>query len=369
MNFQLLGNDASARRGRIECARGSIETPAFMPVGTQGTVKSLSPEEIRATGAEIILGNTFHLMLRPGTDVIEAHGGLHEFMHWDGPILTDSGGFQVFSLKSLRKISEERVEFRSPVNGDKVFLSPEEAINIQLKLRADIIMAFDDCTAYPADLSTSRESMELSMRWAARCRKTHLEQPNGSALFGINQGGMHEQLRSESLDKLLDIEFDGYAIGGLSVGEPKEDMLRILRHTAPQMPVDKPRYLMGVGTPEDLVLAVAEGIDMFDCVMPTRHARHGHLFTSRGVLRLRNHKYAADTNPIDENCTCYTCKNYSRSYLRHLDQCRETLGIRLTSIHNIHFYQELMNNLRKAIENQQFVTFAKEFLAAQVEHQ
>ena len=327
MQFELLAQDGNARRGQLHLAHGWVQTPVFMPVGTYATVKAMTPEELRGIGAQIVLGNTFHLMLRPGTEVIEAHGGLHGFMHWDGPILTDSGGFQVFSLKTLRKITEEGVSFRSPINGDQVFLSPERCVQVQHALGADIIMVFDECTPYPADLDQARDSMQLSMRWAARCRLVHDAHP--AALFGIVQGGMYPELRSDSLAGLVDIGFDGYAIGGLSVGEPTEEMLRILSHTVVQMPDRRPRYLMGVGTPEDIVEAVRLGVDMFDCVLPTRNARNGHLFTDSGVLRIRNARFRSDLGPLDPACGCYTCANYSRAYLHHLDKSGEILGARL----------------------------------------
>ncbi len=348
MCFEILAESGPARRGRVHLARGVVDTPAFMPVGTCGTVKAMTAEELTVSGAQIILGNALHLMLRPGTEVIARHGGLHEFMHWPGPILTDSGGFQVFSLGALRKISEQGVEFRSPINGDRIFLSPEGSIAAQEALGVDIMMVFDECTAYPADEALTRASMELSLRWAARCREAHADKPG--ALFGIVQGGMFEALRSASLEQLVALGFDGYAIGGLSVGEPKAEMLRILTHTAAQMPKAAPRYLMGVGTPEDLVEAVRRGIDLFDCVLPTRNARNGHLFTSRGTVRIRNSAHKADTNPLDPGCDCYTCRNYSRAYLHHLDRSGEILGARLNTIHNLHFYQRLMSRLRAAIE-------------------
>jgi queuine tRNA-ribosyltransferase len=332
-----------------------------MPVGTYGSVKSLSPNEIHDIGAHIILGNTFHLWLRPGLDVIAAHGGLHKFMGWDGPILTDSGGFQVWSLGDLRKISEEGVKFRSPINGDSCFLTPEESMRIQKVLNSDIVMIFDECTPYPATVKQASESMQLSLRWARRSKDAHQGNPN--ALFGIIQGGMYEELRDISLNGLVDIGFDGYAIGGLSVGEPKEDMLRILAHTAPQMPQDKPRYLMGVGTPEDLVAAVSNGVDMFDCVMPTRNARNGWIFTRNGDLKLKNARYKLDTGPIDPECSCYTCQNFSRAYLHHLFRLGEILGARLNTLHNLHYYQELMAGMRTAIENHTFEAFKRDFAA------
>jgi queuine tRNA-ribosyltransferase len=347
MKFELLGQDGVARRGRMRFARGTVETPAFMPVGTYGTVKAMTPEELRATGAEIILGNTFHLMLRPGTAVVRAHGGLHRFMHWDGPILTDSGGFQVFSLGSIRRLSEQGVRFQSPIDGAPVFLGPEEAIAVQQALGADILMVFDECTPYPASEPEARASMELSLRWAERSKAAHAGHPG--ALFGIVQGGMYEHLREISLTGLKQIGFDGYAIGGLSVGEPKPEMLRILGHLAPQLPADRPRYLMGVGTPEDLVEAVRRGMDMFDCVMPTRNARNGWLFTHDGVLKIRHARYATDLAPLDPRCDCYTCRHYTRAYLRHLHQSNEILGARLNTLHNLHYYQRLMQGLREAI--------------------
>lgn len=361
MKFDLLAQDGFARRGRLTFERGTIETPAFMPVGTYGSVKSMTPEEVKATGAEIILGNTFHLMLRPGTEIISAHGDLHDFMQWRGPILTDSGGFQVFSLGELRKITEQGVHFSSPVNGSKVFLGPEESMAVQRALGSDIVMIFDECTPYPADVDTAAKSMELSLRWAKRSKEAHGDNP--SALFGIVQGGMHEQLRQISLDGLMEIGFDGYAIGGLSVGEPKEDMLRILDFLAPVMPQDKPHYLMGVGRPEDLVEGVMRGVDMFDCVMPTRNARNGHLFVHQGVIKIRNSRFKSDTKPLDPYCDCYTCQNYSRAYLHHLDKTGEMLGPRLNTIHNLHYYQTLMSGLRQAIENNTLTQFRQEFYA------
>jgi queuine tRNA-ribosyltransferase len=341
--------------------RGAVETPAFMPIGTYGTVKAMTPEELREVGAEIILGNTFHLMLRPGTQVIRAHGDLHGFMHWQGPILTDSGGFQVWSLKELRKITEEGVSFQSPVNGDKVFLAPEDSIRIQHELGSDIIMVFDECTPYPATEQQARESMELSLRWARRSREAH--GAHAAALFGIVQGGMYAELRRESLDGLLQIGFDGYALGGLSVGETEAERLAVLESVEPQLPKDRPRYVMGIGTPEDLVDAVARGMDMFDCVLPTRNARNGHLFTSEGVVRIRNSAYQEDTRPLDPACSCYTCRNYSRAYLRHLDKCGEILGPRLMTVHNLHFYLSLMRDMRAAIEAGRFGAWAGEYLS------
>jgi queuine tRNA-ribosyltransferase len=359
MKYTLHISDGLARRGTLDLAHGSVETPAFMPVGTYGTVKAMSPLELREIGAQIVLGNTFHLWLRPGLDVIEAHGGLHRFMGWDGPILTDSGGFQVFSLGALRKITEEGVKFQSPVNGDRCFLSPEESMHIQRVLNSDIVMIFDECTPYPADENTAAESMRLSLRWAARSKAAHGDNPN--ALFGIVQGGMHEHLRDESLRELEHIGFDGYAIGGLSVGEPKEDMQRILRHTAPQLPQHKPRYLMGVGTPEDIVAAVAQGIDMFDCVMPTRNARNGMMFTRLGDIKIKNAQYRMDMRPLDEQCGCYTCRNFTRAYLHHLHRIGEILGARLNTIHNLYYYQQLMGEIRTAIEAGVFAEFVAQF--------
>ncbi|MCL4123884.1 UNVERIFIED_CONTAM: hypothetical protein GTU68_056595 [Idotea baltica] len=331
-----------------------------MPVGTYGAVKSLSPAELKEMGADIILGNTFHLWLRPGTEIIKKHGTLHDFNGWDKPILTDSGGFQVFSLGKMRKLTEDGVTFKSPINGSKVFLSPEISIQVQRDLGSDIVMCFDECTPYPATEKEAKDSMELSMRWAQRSKDAHGDNP--SALFGIIQGGMYEHLRDESLEKLKEIDFDGFAIGGLSVGEPKDEMIKILDHTAHQMPEDKPRYLMGVGTPKDLVEAVYRGVDMFDCVMPSRNARNGHIFTSEGTIRIRNSKFKEDTTALDPNCDCYTCKNFSRSYLHHLDKTKEILGSRLNTIHNLYYYQKLMKDIRQAIEEERFDEFRKEFL-------
>jgi len=363
MQFQLIKQDGNARRGQLQFERGVVDTPSFMPVGTYGTVKAMTPEELQDLGAQIILGNTFHLMLRPGTEVIQAHGDLHDFMHWQGPILTDSGGFQVFSLGAMRKITEQGVHFSSPVNGDKVFLGPEESMRVQRELGADIVMCFDECTPYPADETQVRESMQLSLRWAQRCRDAHGASHNDkpAALFGIIQGGMNKALRSESLQGLTSMEFDGYAIGGLSVGEPKEDMARIMTHCCAEMPTDKPRYLMGVGTPTDLLEAVCQGVDMFDCVMPTRNARNGHLFIRGGQIRIRNAKYKSDTRPLDENCGCYPCRNYSRAYLRHLDKTGEILGARLNTIHNLYYYQQLMAELRNAIAEQRLDQYRREY--------
>jgi queuine tRNA-ribosyltransferase len=365
LQFDLLATDAGARRGRIRLMRGVIETPAFMPVGTYGTVKAMTPEELREVGAQIILGNTFHLLMRPGNELIRAHGGLHKFMHWDGPILTDSGGFQVWSLTERRKITEQGVEFQAPTDGSKVFLSPESVMQVQADLGSDIQMIFDECTDYPVTESAARDSMELSLRWARRCRDEFdrlASAGRGLALFGIVQGGMYEELRTRSLEGLLEIGFDGIAIGGLSVGEPEEDRLRVLDHLAPRLPPAAPHYLMGVGTPADIIRAVARGIDMFDCVMPTRNARNGHLFTSHGVVRIRNARYRDDQGPLDENCDCYTCRHYSRAYLRHLDRCGEMLGPRLNTIHNLHYYLTLMAEMRLAIEAGDFERFARDRL-------
>ncbi len=359
MKFDLLHKDGFARRATLTFPRGTIDTPAFMPVGTYGTVKSMTPEELEQIGAQVILGNTFHLMLRPGTGIIKKFGGLHGFMHWDRPILTDSGGFQVFSLGELRKITEQGVHFRSPVDGAKVFMGPEESMTVQRELGSDIVMIFDECTPYPADPEQARVSMELSLRWAERSRRAHGDNP--SALFGIVQGGMYEELRARSLDGLQSIGFDGYAVGGLSVGEPPEDRWRILDFLAARLPVDRPRYLMGVGTPEDIVESVRRGIDMFDCVMPTRNARNGHLFTHGGTVRIRNARNRSDEGPLDPLCDCYTCRNYSRAYLHHLDRCNEMLGGRLNTIHNLYYYQELMRGLRQAIAEGRLGAFAEEF--------
>ena len=349
MHFELLATDKNARLGRLTLAHGVVETPVFMPVGTYGTVKAMTPRDLAEIGAPICLGNTFHLWLRPGLEVIAVHGGLHRFMGWDKPILTDSGGFQVFSLGALRKISEEGVRFSSPVNGDKLFLTPEESMRIQHTLNSDIVMIFDECTPYPASHDAAASSMRLSLRWAQRSRDEHQRLENSNALFGIVQGGMYEDLRSESLEALGEIGFDGFAIGGLSVGEPKEEMARVLAHTAPRLPVHKPRYLMGVGTPEDLVHGVQTGIDMFDCVMPTRNARNGHLFTRYGDIRIKNAQYRDDLSPLDASCTCYTCRNFTRAYLHHLHRVGEILGAQLNTIHNLHYYQCLMRELRAAI--------------------
>jgi len=361
MQYELLTTDGKARRGRLTFARGTVETPAFMPVGTYGTVKGMKTEEVADTGAEILLGNTFHLMLRPGTEIIEQHGDLHDFINWDKPILTDSGGFQVFSLGKMRKITEEGVKFSSPVNGEKIMLTPERSMEVQRSLGSDIVMIFDECTPYPASHEESKVSMELSLRWAQRSKDAHQGNPN--ALFGIVQGGMYEDLREVSVDGLTSIGFDGYAIGGLSVGEPKEDMIRILDHTTPLIPENKPRYLMGVGKPEDLVEGVRRGIDMFDCVMPTRNARNGHLFVTNGVIKIRNARHKTDTGPLDPDCDCYTCKNYSRAYLHHLDKCNEILGSQLNTMHNLRFYQRVMQGLRDAIEQGKLDEFVAEFYA------
>ncbi len=387
MRFELLATDGHARRGRVHFPRGSIETPQFMPVGTYGTVKAMTPGELRTAGAQIILGNTFHLWLRPGHETIRALGGLHRFMNWSGPILTDSGGFQVWSLAELRKLTEAGVHFASPINGDKVFLSPEKSIEIQHALGSDIIMQFDECTPYPATVDEARTSMELSARWAGRCKVQHLSwtpdagpafldqaasltpspSPGGrgesGALFGIVQGGMHVDLRAESLQRLTEIGFDGYALGGLSVGEPEPERLKVLDAIGPRLPADRPHYLMGVGTPRDLVQGVARGIDLFDCVMPTRNARNGHLFTSEGVIKLRNARHRTDPGPLDPACDCETCTHYSRAYLHHLDRCDEILGARLNTIHNLHYYLNLMKRIRAAIEAGTFAAFAQAFLA------
>lgn len=361
MKFQLHSTDHAARRGTLTLAHGTIETPVFMPVGTYGAVKSMPPAALHATHAQIILGNTFHLWLRPGLDVIQAHGGLHDFMSWHGPILTDSGGFQVYSLGELRKITEQGVQFKSPVNGDACFLSPEESMRIQRTLNSDIVMIFDECTPYPADETATENSMKLSLRWAERSKRAH--EGNSNALFGIVQGGMYEHLRNQSFAGLDRIGFDGYAIGGLSVGEPKADMQRILQHTTPLLPVEKPRYLMGVGTPADIVHAVAQGIDMFDCVLPTRNARNGWLYTRNGIIKLRNSRYRLDTSPPDKHCGCYTCQHFSRAYLHHLQRINEMLGAHLNTVHNLFYYQQLMEEIRAAISNKQFEQYAEEFLA------
>ena len=359
--FTLNATDGAARRGRLTLAHGVVETPVFMPVGTYGTVKAMTPRSLEELGAQICLGNTFHLWLRPGLDVIRAHGGLHRFMHWDKPILTDSGGFQVFSLGAMRKISEEGVRFSSPIDGAKLFLTPEESMRIQHGLDSDIVMIFDECTPYPASHDEAAKSMRLSLRWARRSRDEHDRLANGNALFGIVQGGMYEDLRDESLAGLDAIGFDGMAIGGLSVGEPKDDMARILAHTAPRLPAHKPRYLMGVGTPEDLVRAVQAGIDMFDCVMPTRNARNGHLFTRYGDIKIKNARHKQDTGPLDPSCSCYTCAHFSRAYLHHLFRSGEILGSMLNTIHNLHYYQALMAEMRNAIESGTLAAWAQAF--------
>jgi queuine tRNA-ribosyltransferase len=360
MNFSVIATDGAARRGVLELAHGRVDTPAFMPVGTYGAVKAASPAELVEAGAQIVLGNTFHLWLRPGLEVIAKHGGLHRFMGWRGPILTDSGGFQVFSLGALRKISEEGVRFASPVNGDRLLLTPEESMRIQAILDSDIAMAFDECTAYPATEPEAAASMRLSMRWARRSRNSF---ESGNGVFGIVQGGMYEHLRDESLEELKAIGFDGYAVGGLAVGEPKEERSRILAHLAPRMPGAQPRYLMGMGTPEDIVLAVAAGIDMMDCVLPTRNARNGWLFTRHGDIRIRNARYRDDLAPLDERCACYACRNFTRAYLYHLQKTNEILGARLNTLHNLHYYQELMGELRAAIESGSFAATAARLVA------
>ena len=352
MEFKRLKTLGKARRGRLYFERGIVETPAFMPVGTYGAIKGLSPEDVKQTGAEILLSNTFHLWLRPGREVIQAHGGLHQFMKWKGPILTDSGGFQVFSLSELNKLTEKGVTFRSPLNGSKVFLSPEISIEIQRILGSDIVMCFDECIPFNISENEAQKSMELSIRWALRSKIAHADNP--AALFGIIQGGMYENLRDQSLQKLLKIGFDGYAIGGLSVGESKNDMNRILNYIVDKMPIDKPRYLMGVGNPEDLIEGVKKGIDMFDCVLPTRNARNGHLFVHNGVIKIRNSCYKYDTSTLDSKCNCYTCKNFTRSYLHHLDKSRETLGIRLNTIHNMTYFQNLMQSIRNSMDHNYF---------------
>jgi queuine tRNA-ribosyltransferase len=366
MRFNLLAQDGAARRGRLEFSRGTVETPAFMPVGTYGTVKAMTPEDLEAIGAEIVLGNTFHLYLRPGLDVIQAHRGLHRFMHWRRPILTDSGGFQVWSLAEMRKITEEGAHFRSPVDGAAVFLSPEESMRIQRILASDIAMSFDECTPYPATEDQARSSMELSMRWALRGFREYYQSEPPGTLFGIVQGGVHAGLRLESLAALEEIGFAGLAIGGLAVGEPEAEREQVLDQLMPHMPTLKPRYLMGVGRPEDIIEAVRRGVDMFDCVMPTRHARNAHLFTRSGVINIRNAAHQKDTGPIEEGCACYTCLNYSRSYLRHLDKCGEILGAHLNTIHNLYFYQRLMMEIRAAIVAGTFESYAAEVRARQV---
>jgi queuine tRNA-ribosyltransferase len=364
MKFTVHATDGAARRGTLGLAHGTVETPAFMPVGTYGTVKAMSPAELEQVGASIVLGNTFHLWLRPGLDVIRAHGSLHGFMGWKGPILTDSGGFQVFSLGALRKMSEEGVAFQSPINGDRMFLTPEESMAIQRVLGSDIVMVFDECTGYPATRELAAESMRLSLRWAARSKAAHAGNPN--ALFGIVQGGMFEDLRDESLAGLAGIGFDGYAVGGVSVGEPKEDMARIVAHTGPRLPAGSPRYLMGVGTPEDLVEAVAAGFDMFDCVLPTRNARNGWLFTRNGDVKIKNARHREDTGPLDPECACYTCRTFSRAYLHHLHRANEILGARLNTIHNLHYYLELMTGLREAVATGDLAAYRQRFGTARM---
>jgi queuine tRNA-ribosyltransferase len=359
MQFDLITTDHAARRGRLSFERGTVETPAFMPVGTYGTVKAMTPEELTDLGAQIILGNTFHLMLRPGTDIIRRHGDLHDFMHWDGPILTDSGGFQVFSLAKMRRITEQGVVFQSPIDGARIELTPELSMQVQRDLGSDIVMIFDECTPYPATREQVEASMQLSLRWAERSKRAH--EGNTSALFGIVQGGMYEDLREVSANGLTAIGYDGYAIGGLSVGEPEDERNRIIEQVVPLLPGSKPRYLMGVGKPEDIVEAVRRGIDMFDCVIPTRNARTGFLYTQNGILRIRNSRYRDDTRPVDEGCDCYTCRHYSRAYLRHLDKCGEILGSRLNTIHNLHYYQFLMRQIRAAIETGNFDEFSRDF--------
>jgi queuine tRNA-ribosyltransferase len=361
MKFEVQNRSGKARKGLLTLERGTVRTPAFMPVGTYGTVKAMTPAEVRETGADIILGNTFHLMLRPGTRVIERHGSLHGFMSWERPILTDSGGFQVWSLAERRKITEKGVTFASPIDGSMVFMGPEESMAVQKTLGSDIVMIFDECTPYPASQQQARESMELSLRWAERSKRAH--EGNPAALFGIVQGGMHEPERIDSARRLVEIGFDGYAIGGLSVGEPHDERDRVLDFTVPELPGDRPRYLMGVGRPEDIIAGVLRGIDMFDCVMPTRNARNGYLFTSRGVLKIRNARYAEDTGPIDPDCDCEACSRYSRAYIKHLERCNEILGARLMTIHNLRFYQNLMQGLRDAIEADRLESFAAGFLA------
>jgi queuine tRNA-ribosyltransferase len=366
MNYEILQTDGAARRGRLAFPRGTIETPAFMPVGTYGTVKAMAPEELEQLGAEIILGNTFHLMLRPGTEVIRRHGDLHRFIHWERPILTDSGGFQVYSLGAMRKITEQGVAFRSPVDGRKVFMGPEESMQVQRELGSDIVMIFDECTPYPATQEQASTSMQLSLRWAQRSKQAHGDNP--AALFGIVQGGMYEQLRAASLQGLQEIGFDGYAVGGLSVGEPPAERWRVLDFLADKLPADRPHYLMGVGTPEDIVESVRRGIDMFDCVLPTRNARNGHLFTHQGVVRIRHAAHQYDEGPLDPLCDCYTCRNYSRAYLRHLDRCKEILGARLNTMHNLYYYQQLMRDIRQAITEQRYSAFVEEFYALRRGH-
>jgi len=366
LQFELLATDGAARRGRLQLNHGTVQTPIFMPVGTYGSVKAMLPHELDEVGAQIVLGNTFHLWLRPGTDILRKHGGLHGFMQWHRPILTDSGGFQVFSLDGLRKITEEGVRFASPIDGSRLFLTPEESMRIQHALNSDISMVFDECTPYeiegrPATADEAAASMRMSLRWARRSRDEFLRLENPNALFGIVQGGMYEHLRDESLAGLLDIGFEGYAIGGLSVGEPKEDMMRVLAHVAPRLPVHAPRYLMGVGTPEDLVEGVSRGIDMFDCVMPTRNARNGWLFTRYGDIKIRNARYRDDTRPLDPSCDCHTCRHFSRAYLHHLQRANEITGSRLNTLHNLHFYLKIMAEMREAIAEGRFEAWREEF--------
>jgi len=363
MIFDLLNTDGMARLGKLHFERGIVDTPAFMPVGTYGTVKAMTPEELLETGAQIILGNTFHLMLRPGTEIIREHGDLHDFMHWQGPILTDSGGFQVFSLAKMRKITEQGVTFQSPVDGSKIELTPERSMQVQRDLGSDVVMIFDECTPYPATEKEAEDSMALSLRWAERSKQAHAD--NTAALFGIVQGGMYSHLREASAEGLKAIGFDGYAIGGLSVGEPKEEREKVLRSTLPYLPSDRPRYLMGVGKPEDIVEAVVQGIDMFDCVIPTRNARTAFLYTQNGIIKIRNSRYRHDTRPLDAECACYTCQNYSRSYLRHLDNCGEILGARLNTIHNLYYYQQLMRELREAIADNRLQLYVANFYSRQ----
>jgi len=368
LNFELLATDGGARRGRITLNHGVVETPIFMPVGTYGSVKAMMPHELKEIGSQIVLGNTFHLWLRPGTEIMEKHGGLHGFMQWDKPILTDSGGFQVFSLQGMRKITEEGVKFASPIDGARLFLTPEESMRIQRSLNSDIVMVFDECTPYeidgrPATVEEAARSMRMSLRWARRSREEFDKLENPNALFGIVQGGMHEHLREASLEALVAMDFPGYAVGGVSVGEPKDEMLRILAHTPHRLPAGKPRYLMGVGTPEDLVQGVADGVDMFDCVMPTRNARNGHLFTRFGDLRLRNARFREDERPLDPSCACHCCAGFSRAYLHHLDRCGEMLGPMLTTIHNLHYYLNLMREMREALDAGRFEAYRAQFTA------
>lgn len=361
LQFKIDATDGKSRTGKLVFERGEVRTPAFMPVGTLGTVKGIRPEQVEELGADILLGNTFHLWLRPGTDVIKAHGDLHDFMHWDKPILTDSGGFQVFSLSTLRKVTEEGVKFSHPINGSKLFLSPEISMQVQFDLGSDIVMQFDECIGLPADFKRMQDAMELSLRWAERCKNEFERLGNENSIFGIIQGGTDESLRERSLKGLTDIDFDGYAIGGLAVGEPKDVMYKSLAHIAPLMPIDKPRYLMGVGRPEDILEGVMNGVDMFDCVMPTRNARNGHLFTSEGVVKIRNAKYAKDIAPLDPNCGCYTCRHFSRAYLHHLDKCGEMLGAHLNTIHNLWYYEHFMADIRAAIAEHRLLDFYEKF--------